>query len=277
MNDFDEIVRLTRDEFEPSVTDRVRVKQRLSAKVAGLGLTVSLATGASAARAGSLLGGQSLGALSKLFFGSMVATCVGVGGVVAVARSVTRPVGPADVPTVQARQAASKSSRGSSGVAPSARNSADVAPAAPALPVGEPATPAALVPTVPMRGESRSRIWTEAEPLPASAAPAASGAELEAELGLLHEARGALTDGDLARATSALDSLDQRYPAGLLLEERRALRAMTNCKAGTSRQAGTVFLQRYPASIYAAKVRRTCGLESASPAVGVTDAPSAGH
>jgi outer membrane protein assembly factor BamD (BamD/ComL family) len=93
----------------------------------------------------------------------------------------------------------------------------------------------------------------------------------------LREARGALTDGDLVGAARALDGLDQRYPEGLLLEERRALRAMTNCKAGTTRQGGTVFLQRYPASIYAAKVRRTCGLESASPSAGVTGAPSAGH
>lgn len=273
MNDLDEIVRLTRDEFEPSASDRVRVKQRLSAKVAGLGLTVSLATGATAARAGSLLGGQSLGALSKLFFGSMVATWVGVGGVVAVARSVTRPVGPADVPSVQAGHGTSRPSR----AAPTAPSSVSVAPAAPALPVREPAASTAPVAATPMRSEPRTSIATEAARPSASAAPAALGAELEAELGLLRDARETLADGDLTRATQALDALDQRYPEGLLLEERRALRALTNCKAGTTGDGGTVFLRRYPTSIYAAKVRRTCGLESASRAGGVTDAPSAGH
>jgi len=83
------------------------------------------------------------------------------------------------------------------------------------------------------------------------------------QLALLREARAASTSGNHERARRLLDALDLRHPQGLLLEERSALRVLTECEASGSAQArASAFLLRYPASVYAAKVRRACGIET---------------
>jgi hypothetical protein len=59
----------------------------------------------------------------------------------------------------------------------------------------------------------------------------------------------------------------QRYPDGVLAEDREALRVVATCRQGLADEAArlrTSFLQRWPSSVHAARVRAACG-ETASP------------
>jgi hypothetical protein len=290
MNDFDDIVRSTRAEFEPSRADRERVKRQLAAQIAGVGVAASLtASTAHAAKASGLLAGQSLLGLSKLFFGSMFVTCAGIGAITVATR--TWSGSRAEAPPVAAR--ASTGAR--SVTATNAPRGPDAAPTSATVTTTNATVDAAasagvaLAPEVapapdeatPMRNvEPRS-----GGPLAAPAPSASSGSELEAELADLRAARQANTEGDQVRALRLLDELDRRYPDGRLLEERAALRAMASCAAGVDGATrARAFVQRYPASIYAAKVRRACASggedgEHAAPASSATftDVPEVGH
>ncbi len=289
MNDFDDIVRSTRAEFEPSRADRERVKHRLAAKIAGVGVAASLTAGtAHAAKASSLLAGQSLLGLSKLFFGSMFVTCAGIGAVAVVTRSWSSSHAEPRPVTAQvaggARKAAPQVPKKPEAAAPSPTMTATSMLADTAAPPeSAPVLKVMLAPTaaVPARNIEPLSSAPLAAPVPA----ASSGSELEAELAELRAARRATTGGDHAQALRLLEELDRRYPDGSLLEERAALRVIASCAAGVDGAARAVaFLQRYPASIYTAKVRRACASdgktgEHAAPASSATftDVPEVGH
>jgi hypothetical protein len=242
MSDLEETLRAARDEFEPSQSDRARVKQRLLAKAAGAGLIASLAAKGSAGAtiATTSVAAPSLPILSKLFFGSMIVTFAGAGAVVAVTRNVATNAG--EHPAAAAPLTASPK--------PISNSAPHVAPNEPTAPVPpEAATRAATHPP-------------SSKAAPALEPPANPEAELEAELALLRDAKLAATHGDTERAQRVLDALDRRHPRGVLLEERSALRAMTDCDAGRGTTRAADFLRRNSASVYASKVRRTCGLEA---------------
>ncbi|HYQ16694.1 MAG TPA: hypothetical protein VEQ58_13075 [Polyangiaceae bacterium] len=229
MNEVEQALRAARQEFEPSRSDRERVRRRLRTSAAGLGIAASLTAKVSAA-ATSLK-------LTLLFFGGMFVTLVGSSVVVAV---MDRPAPSSSAHHASAPRAAAP------------LPSAVLAPAPPA-----PAAPSAA-PT-----PDRHAPHAPAASAPSSDAPASapSGAGLEAELALLREARRASASGNVGLAKQLLDRLDLEHPQSSLLEERSALRAVTDC------QGATAFFRRYPASVYAAKVRRACHIEAAPSSV----------
>ncbi|HYP89746.1 MAG TPA: hypothetical protein VEQ59_16375, partial [Polyangiaceae bacterium] len=213
MNEVEQALRAARRELEPSAADRERVRRRLRASAAGLGVAASLATKSSAA-ATSLK-------LTLLFFGGMFVTLVGSSVVVAV---MDRSSAPVTVPRAR--------------TAPAAAPMPSTAP--PPVP-----TPSAV--TTP---ERRPHAAPAAAPSIEAPAPAAPSGGLQAELALLREARQASAGGNLSLAKQLLDRLDSEHPQSTLLEERGALRAITDCRGAAA------FFQRYPGSVYAAKVRR---------------------
>lgn len=265
MSEVDEAVRAVREEFEPSRSDRARVKRRLLARAASAGIVSSLAakSSAGAAFASSPLAGQALVPLAKLFFGSMLATFVGVGAVVAMTRGVS---------TNATRRPPS------SVISPAASTAVETPAAVPAaLASSEPAVSRAprAAPSLVAGSNPAPAATTEA---PGGAPPASS--DLEAELALLREARLASANGDLGHARSALDMLELRFPRGLLLEERVALRALTDCEASGTTARAAEFLRLHPTSVYAAKVRRSCHLETSpatSSTAAFTDSAGPGH
>lgn len=246
MSDVDEALRAFTEAYEPSEADRARVKRRLLAKAAGVGLVASLVAKGSLAAplVSSPIAGQSLGALSKLFVGSMLVTFAGAGAVVAVTRELSTP---------EQRSAVHVAPKLPRAPAPEAKRATK-------LDANEAIAPAAGVTSAP------SGAVLERVPLASSTAPpdpsAKPGAELEAELALLREARAASTSGNHERARRLLDALDLRHPRGLLLEERSALRVISECEAtGAAKSRASTFLERYRTSVYASKVRRACGLD----------------
>ena len=77
------------------------------------------------------------------------------------------------------------------------------------------------------------------------------------------EARAALArrgDGSDERLARVLE-LDERFPKGVLVEERNATRILSLCqleRVGEAQRAAREFLDRYPASVYAERVRESC-------------------
>ncbi len=91
--------------------------------------------------------------------------------------------------------------------------------------------------------------------------PPAAASSFAAELAMLRHARRALREGDGQLALRIVASLDERFPNGLLLEERGATRILGLCRMEhlpEARQQAHVFLRRYPASVYAERVRSSC-------------------
>jgi hypothetical protein len=130
--------------------------------------------------------------------------------------------------------------------------------AAPSAPP-EPTPPATVASSAsPARGPARRR---DTPAPPASVDPPAPPASLEGELALLRGAQRSLKGGDGAEALAQLDALAQRYPTGVLREERLAARVLALCAAGRveeAREAGRRFVAELPASVQAPRVRASC-------------------
>jgi len=88
-----------------------------------------------------------------------------------------------------------------------------------------------------------------------------TGSTLALELSMLQRARRALNLGNGLLALGIVESLDERVPTGVLMEERSATRILSLCKLGRDRQVqqrSKQFLARYPRSMYAQRVRNGC-------------------
>jgi hypothetical protein len=85
------------------------------------------------------------------------------------------------------------------------------------------------------------------------------------ELELLRRAEKAVRAGNAAFALALIGELEQRYPRSILLEERRAIELLANCRAGAigANRRATLFLGEHPKSVYAARIRETCAVEPA--------------
>ncbi|MCA9713398.1 MAG: hypothetical protein KC468_01750, partial [Myxococcales bacterium] len=97
-------------------------------------------------------------------------------------------------------------------------------------------------------------------PASARAEPPATSS-LAAETEALRRVRSELSRGEPARALELLDDHARRFPAGVLVEERAALRVVALCDAGRradGRAAAGRFLARYPSSALAGRVRAAC-------------------
>jgi hypothetical protein len=88
-----------------------------------------------------------------------------------------------------------------------------------------------------------------------------SGSTLAQELALLQRARRALNRNDAPLALGIVQSLDERFPDGVLMEERAATRILSLCQLGRNDEAteqGHHFLLAHPRSVYAERVRHSC-------------------
>jgi hypothetical protein len=143
-------------------------------------------------------------------------------------------------------------------------------PAAPAPALTDSALPEAVLPPAePAATETRHPMpprW--AMPARAPVRVRAATASVEAEMGLIGEAREALRSGEGARALLVLDDHAHRYPAGALGEERDAMRVASLCALGRvaeARAAASQFLRAFPESPHAARVRASCASDADPP------------
>jgi hypothetical protein len=99
-----------------------------------------------------------------------------------------------------------------------------------------------------------------------SVPPTASVVEpgrLARETAALRAANEALRSGAAARSLSLLDAFAKEFPGGVLTEEALATRVSALCALGRvseARAVGTRFVQRYPRSPVAARVRGSCAM-----------------
>jgi predicted Zn-dependent protease len=135
------------------------------------------------------------------------------------------------------------------------------APVQTSPPVVETASPIAETLPVPaIRAEAPFFRTPQKTPAPLSSAapkePVAS--RLREESRALGEAREALRSGDAEGAIERLDALGNRYPDGILAQEREALAIEALYRVGKRDAAQTraaAFLRAYPSSPHATKIR----------------------
>jgi hypothetical protein len=127
---------------------------------------------------------------------------------------------------------------------------------------------AAASPAIPAAPTASS---ASAAPTPSTAAPPVPSASatrprdrLAQEVALLSRAMSALKAGQPAAALRALDVHQQRFPAGVLAEERRAAKAQALCLLGRVREGRAELSQLAPKSPAAALADQVC--TSAPPA-----------
>jgi hypothetical protein len=153
---------------------------------------------------------------------------------------------------------------------------ADVAPAAPppepiAAPPAASAEPGSVPSESPVTSPTQVAASAIAEPIPAGsgrppkravrAAPRAAESSLAEELAMLQRARRALGAGNGLLALGIVSELDERFPKGVLIEERIATRVFSLCaldRVPEARAVGREFLARYASSVYAERVRTSC-------------------
>jgi hypothetical protein len=95
-------------------------------------------------------------------------------------------------------------------------------------------------------------------PRPAKEAQPSS---LAAEIAMLQRARRALNAENGRLAVGIVQELDEQFPRGVLMEERNATRVLGLCQLGQideARRMAHSFVEQYPGSVYAERVRRAC-------------------
>lgn len=98
-------------------------------------------------------------------------------------------------------------------------------------------------------------------PRPARARSPSSRSSLAEELAMLQRARRALNRENGNLALGLVEELDERFPRGVLIEERRATRVLALCQLKRVEDAmrfGRRFLTEHPRSVYADRVRSSC-------------------
>ncbi|MCY1055100.1 hypothetical protein [Nannocystis sp. SCPEA4] len=138
-------------------------------------------------------------------------------------------------------------------------------PAAPAIEAGPEvrsetaAEPPAPVPEEPPEAAKKQpRTRPKVEPAKADAEPA----DFAAELRLIAEIRGALKQGDSARALARVNEHERRFGArGQLVQERLAYHVEALCAAGRvddARRVAGELLKKWPDSTHAPRVKSSC-------------------
>jgi hypothetical protein len=228
------LIELAREDDEPSVVDRARVRRALGASLA-TGLAVSSAASA-AAGATAKAAGASAGLAGSL----KIAMWVGVGMAVGALTTTTALValrGPAAESTSAAR--------------PAPREASPIVKVPP--PVHEaPAEEPADTTIIPLEVTSKPTALRPPPPSPSS---------LAAEMRLLETARAALSGGDARRALSLIQEHEREFPAGSLSEERRASKVFALCELGRRAEAARAaaeFLRTAPASPLRGRVLDSC-------------------
>jgi hypothetical protein len=111
------------------------------------------------------------------------------------------------------------------------------------------------------RRGAADRPATSAEPTPKPEPTPALGSTLAEENRLIARARAALLDEHPEQALQHLDEHARRFEAGVLGQERQALRAVALCEAGRELEgsaAARSFLRAHPRAALAQRVRSAC-------------------
>ena len=261
-------IRAAQRELAPSAADRGRNEARLLERLgpaspwggpagSGLGLSRrgarSFGSGAIAALGaarGSRLGMLGVGLVVGAVVGGWFGFGLGRSGV-----SSPRAAPAADTPLVIAAPGPAQSEPvraaplvplpDTPSLEPSGASAVPEREAAPAVADGARQRPASARPKGPRR--------------PSAAAPFESS--LSVEIAMLQRARRALNDENGRLALGIVLELDERFPKGVLVEERNATRILSLCqleRVGEAQRAAREFLDRYPASVYAERVRESC-------------------
>lgn len=129
-------------------------------------------------------------------------------------------------------------------------------PVLPAAPVAAPEP--ASAPEEPVEGKKRPRARAKVD----APEPDAEPADFAAELKLIAEIRGALKQGDSARALARVDEHARRFGArGQLVQERLAYHVEALCAAGRvddARRVAADLLKKWPDSTHAPRVKSSC-------------------
>ena len=131
-------------------------------------------------------------------------------------------------------------------------------PAAPSPALSEAPAPAAEMPAgprTPRRGSSPRKL-PKPEPQPAP-----SPSSLAEETRLLEQAREAVTKNRPSKALGILRDAQERFPNGVLRQERAVLRVVALCDAGkvaAGRSAAASFLRAHPRSALRSRVESAC-------------------
>jgi hypothetical protein len=113
----------------------------------------------------------------------------------------------------------------------------------------------------PAREERAPKASATPAPEPAPTNAVEGSADLERELSLLAEAKGALRRGDAQGALRRLKAHRKEFPRSTFGEERDLLRMTALCEVGErdeARREAKSFLKRNPSSALTAQVRRVC-------------------
>ncbi len=114
-------------------------------------------------------------------------------------------------------------------------------------------------------------------PPPDLEAPPAVDSSLSAALRLLRRAERGLRAGNAEVTLALLDQLDERFPASMLWEERRATRALALCRLGQQSAAQALareLLDHNRESIYRGRLEASCALPVPDPNRPVTGTPA---
>ncbi len=268
-------IRAAQQELAPSPADRERHQAALLERLGGAGPSGGAAggVGLEGARLGLAGAARSAGAartlaslresrLSMLGVGLVVGAVVGGWLGFGLGRSTTISSRPEAVASESANRAppAREHADGEGGdphPTLDARAADASAPAAAVDSAPEPPTTASEP-----DGKNAPRARTVAR---RSAAPNKPESSLARELAMLQRARRALNADNGRLALGIVEELDERYPEGVLIEERRATRVLSLCqleRLDEAKQAAEAFLERYSASVYAERVRKSCAAAS---------------
>jgi len=249
------LTRAVREAERPDPGARDRIRGRLLAAIGG-GASVGALPAAAAAKSAATAGAATAATGAVTVGGGSVATVTV--GKVAVWLAIGLGGGTATMATGYAVQTAWRS------------QATESAPTAQVVAVPSVAAAPAAVPPQPRWPAEAASAAFAAEPvdsLPATAPrPSSSGpsSTLAEERSLVERAQLALRDGNPARALELLDQHARRYPAGLLVEERRAARVLALCRLGrldAAKDESNRLVAETPDSPLAPRVRRSCGFD----------------
>ncbi len=291
MNDLtpedDALLRQARTGDMPTAEDQARVKRKLLLQLGvgvAVGTSATSASGGAASATGLVAGGGVVATVAKVVVAMSIAVgAVGSGVVILRATHgdakvvAPKPLHPAiataapavlarDVPATGTAFAAPVISQASAealplrearAAAPSSSRDTRESPS-PRLHAPRPADEDPSPALRPAASAAPSPTTTGPEPPVASAGPATVAAEAE----LLRDADAALKGGDAGRALALLNEHSARFPKGILVEERDAERVVVLCALGRideARASAGSFLQSWPMSPLAGRVRASCG------------------
>jgi hypothetical protein len=167
---------------------------------------------------------------------------------------------------------------------PPAGMAADVVAAAPRAEPASPERAAAALPPEPSASLTPPHAVVTPERRPSASRAATprpvrqESSSLAAELALLQRARTALSHDNPRLALGIVAELDERFPNGLLQEERSATRLLASCALGEPSDIKGLlrtFAERYPESVYRARAEAACA--SRNVAIPVTGSPPPEH